>query len=223
MACEQIDKFPSQMDAKKAKEYLLSNKSKLISMGRTFDRQKDWLNNAIQSHQEKSFQGVLVKSNTPNEAGILKVDEMTFEESEWNIDSDSKIPRTTEAIVEAAAPLLRISRSVALVDRNFHFYEYQKEPIIKLFKQAREATPLFFLHACFFIKAGHAGFRTRVQKIVKPLSNCYIYLLTRDLSSFAGKSVKKERTNILDMFSRIAVVLVTTMDLMKGNLVKLLM
>ena len=73
---------------------------------------------------------------------------MTFEETEWNIDSDSKIPRTTEAIVEAAAPLLRISRSVALVDRNFHFYKYQKEPIVKLYKQAREATPLssFCMH-----------------------------------------------------------------------------
>ena len=148
LVCEQIDKFPSQMDSKRAKEYLLSNKSKLISMGRAFDRQKDWLNNAIQSHQEKSFQGVLVKSDTPNEAGILKVDEMTFEETEWNIDSDSKIPRTTEAIVEAAASLLRISRSVALVDRNFHFYNYQKEPIVKLYKQAREATPLssFYMH-----------------------------------------------------------------------------
>ena len=148
LVCEQIDKFPSQMDSKRAKEYLLSNKSKLISMGRTFDRQKDWLNNAIQSHQEKSFQGVLVKSDTPSEAGILKVDDMTFEETEWNIDSDSKIPRTTEAIVEAAAPLLRISRSVALVDRNFHFYGHQRQPIIELCKKAKEGTPLssFYMH-----------------------------------------------------------------------------
>ena len=156
LVCGQIDKFPSQMDVKRAKEYLLANKAKLISMGRTFDRQKDWLKNAISSHEEKPFQGVLVKNEDGTKEGILKVDEMTFEEPEWNIDSDDKIPRTTEAIVETAAPLLQISRSIALVDRNFHFYAYQKEPIVQLYKKAKEGTPLSSF--CMHVSAVKSGF-----------------------------------------------------------------
>ena len=177
LVCGQIDKFPSQMDVKRAKEYLLANKAKLISMGRTFDRQKDWLKNAISSHEEKPFQGVLVKNEDGTKEGILKVDEMTFEEPEWNIDSDDKIPRTTEAIVETAAPLLQISRSIALVDRNFHFFAYQRETIIQLYKSAKGGTPLSHFHM-------HVSSEKSRDPVPEKefCSNCYRFVKFLDLA-----------------------------------------
>jgi hypothetical protein len=139
---EIIRKYSSTRDISKATELIASIREKLISKGRTYNEENSWIQNALLSNEKDPFHCVITKNSANEESGCLSVDEMTFEEESWNIPIDLKIPRQADAIAEVAEPLLYISSRISLVDRNFRFFAYQIDPILKLYSKATSGTPI---------------------------------------------------------------------------------
>lgn len=81
-----------------------------------------WLDNAIVEHCRSGrpgFRGILVDGATGAHADVVALGAGISRHPCWPCPRDKFVPRSAEAIVKAVSPLLDLSTSVILIDRNF--------------------------------------------------------------------------------------------------------
>ena len=87
---------------------------------RSFDGTKSWLENAeLVQKSAEPFKAIIARENPRNDTDVLVADDLTPETELWKVPRQTKIPRTVNAIVQAAAPLLQISRQILFVEPYF--------------------------------------------------------------------------------------------------------
>jgi len=96
-------------------------RAKLVgASGREFDG-GDWLANAIrQQAGEKPFRAIVARTNSINRPDVLPASDFDTDSEPWHIVRQKAIRRNAEEICAAAAPLLRHSDEVVLVDPYFN-------------------------------------------------------------------------------------------------------
>jgi len=92
---------------------------KLLAAGRTYDRTEQWVPNALRSHAEKPFQGIVTVAEKIAEGGLLDAATLSDASPGWRVDRGGVIPRTAEAMAAAAAGLLGCSTEIRFVDQYF--------------------------------------------------------------------------------------------------------
>ena len=84
----------------------LRRRGGLIDTGRTYDSDlsRTWLDNALQEHSIREFHAIIAKANSEGRNFVLSADELHPDTPRWNVETEDKIPRTAEALVECVAP-----------------------------------------------------------------------------------------------------------------------
>lgn len=94
-------------------------KTALLKAGREYDPSKaDWVANALASHQEHPFEGIIVRQKIEDEQAVL-VDDVDGDHPVLARARSADVPRTAAGISEACSTLLASSNSVDLVDPFF--------------------------------------------------------------------------------------------------------
>ncbi|MBT7443199.1 MAG: hypothetical protein HN790_04455 [Methylococcales bacterium] len=107
-----------------------SGKRKLISTGRIYDTQTNWLENAFQSHQQKPFRSIVALENSAHD-GVLHPDDLDDELPPLAIKREQRIPRTATDIAKTVAPLLGVSKTLLLVDGHFRPQRPKYQAVVK--------------------------------------------------------------------------------------------
>jgi hypothetical protein len=102
------------------------------------ERNVSWLDNALHQHAEKPFRAIIAGSNPTDADFVLLAEEITPETDRWNVQADSRVPRTSADLSACVKPLLHLSRDVLFVDPHF-------EPDTARYQAALEA---FLAVAC---------------------------------------------------------------------------
>ena len=93
--------------------------SALLKAGREYDPSKPgWIENALASHQERPFEGIIVRREIEDGQAIL-VDDVDDDHPLLVRARSADVPRTAAGISEACSTLLASSNSVDLVDPFF--------------------------------------------------------------------------------------------------------
>lgn len=95
-------------------------RSKLVgAMGRDFDG-GDWLANAIrQQASERRFRAIVACANPAGHSDVLAAGEFDPDSEPWRVVTQEAIHRNAQEMCAVAAPLLRHSEELVLVDRHF--------------------------------------------------------------------------------------------------------
>ncbi len=94
-------------------------------MGRAYDPQKSWVENATTDHRPNGcFRAVVVLEASPGSSQVISVGELERDREPWKVDrQDPNCPRMAEEMCRRVSPLLRHSSELVLVDRNFDHCE----------------------------------------------------------------------------------------------------
>lgn len=92
---------------------------KLLAAGRSYDRTKEWIPNALRSHDEEPFQGIITVAEKITQGGLLDAATLSDSNPKWKAQRGKVIPRTPVEIASAASRLLFCSSHVVFVDQHF--------------------------------------------------------------------------------------------------------
>ena len=89
--------------------------------GRTFDPAKPWADNAVADHGAAGgFRAVVTQRSAPGPAYVRAADELERDEAPWKVATqDANCPRQAAEMYIRVAGLVRHSKELVLVDRNF--------------------------------------------------------------------------------------------------------
>jgi hypothetical protein len=124
--CQDVEK-------KKITEALVRGRNRLYPRHHEWDDLLPWLENAVQEHTRQPFHAIIATNNPNNLPYILGEDiDITNPPPLWTILRSIPVQRKAAAMADAARKLLRLSRTVLFIDRNF-------KPKDKGFRLALEA------------------------------------------------------------------------------------
>jgi len=138
------DSLGNCMPIEKARiiEGLNKLKSALCPREHEWDRNKNWLDNAIAEHAKQPFYAILAKENPNTAAGVILESDLYEEEPRWQAETQRHIERTPEEIANCAAFLLRNSKEILFIDPYFHpSVERFKRPLKALLQQIASRRP----------------------------------------------------------------------------------
>lgn len=150
-----VHQLVKSSDSFRNKEMLIENALNiiprvLVRSGRPYDDAKDWLDNALLQQETNPFYAIIAKEARVKKNNLLVADEIGQGTPHWAIPRERKVLRTTDALGEAVAPLLRISHKILFVDKLFHpaFDRWREslERFIKIAGEGKDRIPQFEYH-----------------------------------------------------------------------------
>jgi len=100
-------------------EKLRSIDHKLASIGREYNPEKEWIDNALQQHSIKAFRAIISDINKNDHPDILAADDFDEQNLKWKVPTEDIVPKTPDALVECARFLLFVSKKVHFIDPYF--------------------------------------------------------------------------------------------------------
>ncbi len=107
------------MEKKRIVERLKHIGPKLYSAGRNYDKDQEWLPNAVDSHRDSPFRAIITTTANGGGGGLLDGEALSEEDETWSVPRGSAVPRTAADLAAAADKLLRCSGEIVLVDPYF--------------------------------------------------------------------------------------------------------
>ncbi|MDF1853794.1 MAG: hypothetical protein P1U85_23400 [Verrucomicrobiales bacterium] len=109
----------TEMEKKRIVESLKRIGPKLFSAGRNYDKNSEWLPNAISSNSEHPFRAIITTAENAGDDRLLDVDSLSEDDERWAVPRGGAVPRTADDMADAADKLLRISGEIVFVDPHF--------------------------------------------------------------------------------------------------------
>lgn len=113
-------------------ERLKQSDSKLIRMGRNFESQFPWVENAIRSHVDRPFRLIISRAEDIS-AGVVGVEDIGPNTPGWSPD-EGRVARRAEALANTALPLLVGAKTICLVDPHFSCAARHCKPLEQIVK-----------------------------------------------------------------------------------------
>lgn len=107
------------LERKRIEEILSGMAKKLVKTGRTYDPESNWLPNAIRSHEESGFQGIVTLDGKPVSPSVVSVGDLSDDEPRWNPGRGMNVPRTPRDLAAAATNLIQWSSHIRFIDQHF--------------------------------------------------------------------------------------------------------
>ncbi|GMU83787.1 MAG: hypothetical protein AMXMBFR47_36570 [Planctomycetota bacterium] len=110
------------MEKKRIEERLQqeSFNCKLTRPIRVYDPAQAWLPNAVRQQQGSDpFRAIIATVNPDNCPTVRIASELDETDRLWSVSRETRVPRTAHALTAAAAPLIRCSRELLIVDPYF--------------------------------------------------------------------------------------------------------
>jgi len=104
-------------------ERLRNLNHKLSRSMRTYDYEREWIDNAFLQHQENPFHAIISIQNTNNYGYVLKAEEIEEGTALWKVKRGDVIPRTAESIVGCARSLIDNSEEILFIDPHIDFWD----------------------------------------------------------------------------------------------------
>ncbi|MCQ8105987.1 hypothetical protein NP590_17900 [Methylomonas sp. SURF-2] len=82
-----------------------------------WDDNKKWIENAVDEHSRRPFRAIL--NHQPTEQADVTTIADTWKVPQWKSPPSFSVSRNAKQMVDAASPLLHLSRVLVLIDRNF--------------------------------------------------------------------------------------------------------
>ncbi len=121
------------VEKKRIVEALARGKNRLFPRHHEWNDLLPWLENVVEEHAKRPFHAVIATSNPTNLPFVLGDDiDITNPPPLWTVHRNVPVQRKATTMADAARKLLRLSRTVLFVDRNF-------KPKDKGFRVALEA------------------------------------------------------------------------------------
>ena len=124
----------------------------LIRSGRPYDIDKGWLENALeQQNNGNPFHAIVSCHSRSGVQHSLVADDLTEEDALWAVDTEMFVPRTVEALGDAARSLLKISdERILFIDKMFNPASKRWQDMLAKFiflaVQGREIIPMIEYH-----------------------------------------------------------------------------
>ncbi|MWL88127.1 hypothetical protein [Cupriavidus sp. SW-Y-13] len=111
-----------EVQLKAWKECLFSLKKRAAIVRRQaagWDQSRSWSENAVEEHQRHGFQAIVDEKPNPDCAEVVQLGVPLAMSALWAARGDRHIDRQAAAMVDQIRPLLDISGTIVLIDRNF--------------------------------------------------------------------------------------------------------
>jgi hypothetical protein len=96
----------------------LTNRSLYQRQSAPWDAEKNWIDNVIDENDRRAFRGILNHESVADRKEVLTIED-TCLAPKWNNPPSISIPRTAVKMVRAALPLIHLSGTLVLIERNF--------------------------------------------------------------------------------------------------------
>jgi hypothetical protein len=108
------------IEQKKLVELLitLANRSLYERQSAQWDIQKNWIDNAINENDRRVFRGILNHESVTARKEVLTIGD-TCLVPHWNNPPSLSVPRKSVDMVRASIPLIHLSKTLVLIERNF--------------------------------------------------------------------------------------------------------
>jgi len=83
-----------------------------------WDDQKKWIDNALFENEQRAFRGILNRDSVVDHKDVMTIGD-TWRATQWKNPQSISVPRTAPNIVQAVMPLISLSTTLVLIDRNF--------------------------------------------------------------------------------------------------------
>lgn len=181
LALGEIKKIPHEQCGPRKRSYLKErlkkfSKNSLIRT-RTADAgisQRSWLKFAIEQNGEYPFSAILSLTEKSESAVVHDFGELFFSPpSCWECNGQSHIERKAPQIVNSMTPLLKVSKSVHLVDPYFSFFHPSCDQSKPVLKELIAKLPLFNIgkgikDICIHISNKKIVTKEHLQEITQP-------------------------------------------------------
>jgi hypothetical protein len=107
-------------------------KQKSVASGRNYKPDLgSWLQGAEEAHADRPFHGILAETNPREQPAVTCFDDLgENEDCCWNLPRPWQVKRNHIAMANAAAPLLRCSKQILLIEPYFHFGRRFTRPLL---------------------------------------------------------------------------------------------
>lgn len=93
----------------------LKHRGGLRDMGRRYGNET-WIINALREHANRPFHCIITGPDASNHAKAVDIGQLVPNTTHWYVETEDRIPRTADRIVECVLPLIRESRELLIVD-----------------------------------------------------------------------------------------------------------
>lgn len=102
------------------KELLIALEKRALydRQGAQWDENKNWLDNVLNENARRAFRGILNHQSATNDHSVMTVSS-TWCSPNWKNPPSLSISRTAASIVSSVMPLISLSSTLILIDRNF--------------------------------------------------------------------------------------------------------
>ncbi len=102
-------------------EGLIRLKPALYPRHHEWDRDKGWLDNAIEEHAKRSFCAIIAQDNPNGIAAVIREADLDeADEPRWQAERQRRIERTATEMAACAEPLLRNAKHIQFIDPHFN-------------------------------------------------------------------------------------------------------
>jgi hypothetical protein len=108
-----------EVELKRIEEKLASMRATMLRPQRSYEHQKDWFENAYNSHKEHAFHCIVANTLPGPLPKCLSVADVHADNTTWRVQRDMIVERNATDLVTAAQVLLELSREVILVDPHY--------------------------------------------------------------------------------------------------------
>lgn len=103
-------------------ERLRNAKLAVVDLGRPYDSEKSWLDNALTEHHRAPFHAIIAQENPGGNAAVLPLADIDEQQPLMAVAQDRAVTREGESIAEALSGFLRASTRILFVDPFFDPY-----------------------------------------------------------------------------------------------------
>jgi hypothetical protein len=127
-----------EIERKKIVECLLriDEKMQVRAHPAIWDNGRSWLPNAEDEHARQPFHAIVAGANTRNHDRVLAYDDLSEDTPLWAVPREKVVSREATSLASAVAPILRIAKSVILVDPYFDPYKPRARNALAAFLKA---------------------------------------------------------------------------------------
>lgn len=146
----------------------IEEKMQVRASSTEWDSVRNWLPNAENEHERQPFHAIVAGANPRNHDRVLAYDDLSEDTPLWAVPHEKVVSREATSLAAAISPILRIAKSVILVDPHFDPYKPRARNTLAAFLEAcldgriDHALPKVEFHTAF--KQGNAGFSSECQR-----------------------------------------------------------
>jgi hypothetical protein len=144
------------MEKQKIVEGLVRLKPALYPRPHEWDKDKGWLDNAIEEHTKRAFCAIIAQYNPNGVAAIIRESDLDEgEEPRWKAERQRHIERTDTAMAGCADLLLRYAREILFIEPHFNPQLQRFMRPLKAFLQIVATRPSYIPVRRIEIHTGH--------------------------------------------------------------------